>query len=46
MQQMTGIPAPLWALAWSLIALAILAVSLTIAYRRTPAPLLQAARRS
>jgi hypothetical protein len=46
MQQMTDIPAPLWALAWSLIALAILAVSLTIAYRRTPAPLLQAARRS
>jgi len=44
MQMMTGIPAPFWALAWSLIALGILAVSLTIAYRRIPAPLLHAAR--
>jgi hypothetical protein len=45
MHMMTGIPAPLWALIWNLIALGILTVSFTIAYRRIPVPLLHAARR-
>ncbi len=39
MQDLTGLPAPLWAVVWSVISFVILGVSLTLAYRDTPAVL-------
>jgi hypothetical protein len=39
MQRATGIPSLIWATVWSIISLVVLVVSLSIAYRRTPAPL-------
>jgi hypothetical protein len=40
MQEATGIPAIFWALTWGALSLVILAISMMLAYRRTPAPLL------
>jgi hypothetical protein len=39
MQDMTHIPAPIWAVFWALLSLGVLVVSLAIAYRRTSGPL-------
>lgn len=41
MQDETLIPAPLWALLWSIISIVILITALTMAYRRTPEPLMR-----
>jgi hypothetical protein len=40
MQEATGIPAIFWALAWGALSMVILVAAMTLAYRRTPAPLM------